>query len=83
MPGRLGAAQRLEFACSGSGPVSCQHHHTTPSFPRSPPPLRAQVPGPDDRVRIRKNLHPREGWVQTHSRKWSWRSVMANWQTDS
>lgn len=79
MPGRLGAAQRVEFACSGSGPVSCQHHHTPPH----PHPPRAQVPGPDDRVRIRKNLHPREGWVQTHSRKRSWRSVMASWQTDS
>lgn len=35
-----------------------QHHRTT---------LRGEVHGPDDRMRIWKNLHPLEGCVQTHS----------------
>lgn len=31
-----------------------------------------EVHGPDNRMRSLKNLHPLEGWVQTHSRTESW-----------
>lgn len=56
MSGRPGAAQRVEFrvACCLLWLRACLL--STP--PQGP---GAQVPGPDGRARIRKNLHPREG----------------------